>query len=105
MPNEDNLTPREIERRLEILEGATKQLIPSDSGTLPTPTAIFTVVASGVVGASQATIPHGLGYIPTIYGIVMTTAGIMYQSAAPDVTNVYVFADTVARQANIIVGR
>lgn len=105
MPIPDNLTMRTIERRLENLEAQVLASVPSDAGALPTPSSILTTLASGTVGASQATVAHGLSYTPKIYAVVMVTAGTMWQSQAPDATNIYLTADAASRQANIWLGR
>ena len=105
MPNvEANSEPRYLERRFEALEAATGQTAPTYSGVVSTPTALFKSLASGAIGTVQVTVAHGLSYIPVIYGVTMTTAGIIFQSAVPDATNIYLTADAAARQANISLG-
>lgn len=107
MPNMEAITNyRYLERRLEALEAATGQTAPSWGGAAPTPTALFTQVASGAIGTAEVTVAHGLSYTPTIYGVVMTTAGIIQKSTtATDATNIYLKADAAARQALITLGR
>lgn len=106
MPNLDvNEDPRYLARRITSLEAATGQSAPAFGGAAPTPSALLVTLASGAVGSSQATVAHGLSYTPKIYGVVMTTAGAIYQSQSPDGTNIYLTADASARQANIILGR
>lgn len=105
MPNfEVDSDPRYLERRLEALEAATGQSAPGYGGTVSAPTALLVTLASGPIGAAPVTVAHGLPYIPHIYGIVMTSAGIIYQQAAPDATNIYLEADAAARTANVILG-
>lgn len=106
MPIPDNLDGRHIERRFQALEAQIPSyVIPSDAGALPTPISDKVFVASGVMTTGQQSIAHGLAYTPKIYGIVMTTAGSVFQSAVPDATNVYVTPDATSRQCIFTLGR
>lgn len=55
------------------------------------------------VGTSQATIAHGLGYMPSVVTITMTSPGNIYKSASSDSTNIYLTADSAGRTAEIFV--
>lgn len=104
MPDPSNLEPRGIERRFENLELATGQTPPLSTGALA-PVTMLPILASGAIGTVQVTVAHGLSYIPKIIGLVMTSAGIIFQSASPDATNVYLTADAAARTANLTLSR
>jgi len=105
MPNtQANSEPSYLERRFEALEAATGQTAPTFGGAVPTPAPLHTLLASGAIGTVQVAVAHGLTYTPVIYGIVMTSAGNIQQSAAPDATNIYLKADAASRTANITLG-
>ncbi len=73
------------------------------AGTTPA-TSILVKLAANTVGATQATIAHGLSYTPNIYSIVMTSAGTVWRSAATDAPNIYLTADSASRTCDIWLG-
>lgn len=63
------------------------------SDTYPSPKSYEDVVVSGTTDASagtQSSHAHGLGYTPKRVQLLPKSNGIVYQSAAPDATNIYV---------------
>lgn len=62
------------------------------------------LLASTTVGTTQVAVPHGLGYVPSIFQITMTSGGTIWRSAPSDATNVYLTADSSGRTADICVG-
>lgn len=96
---------RYMERWAEFVEATLLITVPSWSGAAPTPTSILTRTAIQTVGTSQAVIAHGLSFTPKIYAIVNKTTGMIWESQAPDATNVYLTADAAARQCYVWLGR
>lgn len=82
--------------------GTHNTLEPNHTATLAKATTMKALGAQ-TVGASQATIAHGLGYTPTEIQITMTSAGTMWRSAASDGTNIYLTADAAGRTAEVFV--
>lgn len=63
------------------------------SDTYPSPKSYEDVVVSGTTDASagtQSAHAHGLGYTPKRVQLLPKGNGVIYQSAAPDATNIYV---------------
>lgn len=63
------------------------------SDTYPSPKSYEDVVVSGTTDASagtQSAHAHGLGYTPKRVQLLPKSNGVVYQSAAPDATNIYV---------------
>jgi hypothetical protein len=50
---------------------------------------VITGTTSGTVG-TQTAHAHGLGATPFTYNIRMKSNGVVYESAVPDATNIYV---------------
>lgn len=73
----------------------------AEIGIVPATLTTFTTA----VGSRQKTIAHGLAYTPSVYSIVPTSAGQIFQYASPDATNIYLQADIVGRTCNIGLGR
>jgi hypothetical protein len=86
---------------------------PTANGTISTPndrsTNAFRVPLTGrslgaqTVGASQATIAHGLPWTPREVRIRMTSTGMIWESAAADATNIYLTADDANRTCEVTV--
>ena len=63
------------------------------SDTYPSPKSYEDVVVSGTTDATagtQSTHAHGLGYTPKRVQLLPKSNGVVYQSASPDATNIYV---------------
>lgn len=82
---------------------------PTDSGNVTTPNhKHLTIVpmaglalGAKTVGATQATIAHGLPWIPKEIRVIMTSAGTIWRSAASDATNIYLTADDANRTCEV----
>lgn len=59
---------------------------------------------SATVDSTQTAVPHGLPYAPRATTITMRSPGSVWQSAPPDAVNVYLTADSLSRQVDILVG-
>jgi hypothetical protein len=55
------------------------------------------------VGATEATIAHGLPWTPREIQVVMTSAGTVWKSKASDATNIYLTADDAGRTCEVTV--
>ena len=58
-------------------------------GYNPVEDVVITGTTSGTAG-TQTAHTHGLGYTPKRVDILPTSNGVIYQSASPDATNLYV---------------
>lgn len=61
--------------------------------SVPSPKAFEDVAISGTTSATpgtQTAHAHGLGYVPSRVQLLPTSNGVIYQSANPDATNIYV---------------
>lgn len=81
----------------------TNQTSPNHAGTFTRIVGVLKALGAQTVGASQATIAHGLAYTPTEVQVTMTSAGTIWKSAASDGTNIYLTADDADRTAEIFV--
>jgi len=59
---------------------------------------VLTALTEQTVGTAQATIAHGLAATPTTVILLPTTAGQVWQSAAPNATNIFLTADAAGRK-------
>jgi hypothetical protein len=82
---------------------ATNQVGPNHAGTFSRVVGVLKALGAQTVGATQATIAHGLAYTPTEVQVTMTSAGTIWKSAASDGTNIYLTADDAGRTAEIFV--
>ncbi len=90
----------------KLLQGlltATNQVAPLH-GTAFANTSTHPILTNKTVNSAQTTIAHGLGYVPKVYSVLMTSAGTIWRSAASDATNIYLTADANARTCDIILG-
>jgi hypothetical protein len=81
----------------------TNQTAPNHTGTFSRTVGILKALGAQTVGATQATIAHGLAYTPTEVQVTMTSAGTIWKSAASDGTNIYLTADDAGRTAEVFV--
>ena len=81
---------------------ATNKITPNHKTTITVPTQGLPLGAQ-TVGASPATIAHGLPWIPREIRIQMTSAGTIWKSAVSDATNIYLTADDADRTAEVFV--
>ncbi|MHB8507721.1 MAG: hypothetical protein ACYDGR_03630 [Candidatus Dormibacteria bacterium] len=58
---------------------------------------VAAVLAQATIGVAQVAIAHDLGYVPTEVRLLPTSAGQVWQSAAPDPTNIYLTGDAAGR--------
>jgi parallel beta-helix repeat protein len=56
------------------------------------------------IADTQTSVPHGLPYVPQSVTVLKTSPGDVWQSAAPDATNVYLRADAAGRTVEILAG-
>jgi hypothetical protein len=56
----------------------------------------FKVLSNVSVGTTQTAIAHGLGYTPSKVIILPRTNAVIWQSAVPDSTNIYLTASVAA---------
>jgi parallel beta-helix repeat protein len=56
------------------------------------------------VGTAETAVPHGLPFVPQSVTVLKTSPGDIWQSSAPDATNVYLRADAAGRTVEILAG-
>ena len=83
------------------LSSHAAMLVPFPGGATLTPTR---AVPSIAVGTTQLAVPHGLGHVPESVVVTARSTGQIWQSAAPDATNVYLTADGPGRLCDLLVG-
>jgi hypothetical protein len=82
--------------------GATNVITPNNANAKIFPVSGVNLGAQ-TVGATEATIAHGLPWAPREIRVVMTSAGTVWKSKASTTTNIYLTADDAGRTCEVTV--
>ena len=85
-----------------FVASATNVITPNHRHTTIVPLTGLSLGAQ-TIGASEATIAHGLPWIPREIRIVMTSTGMVWKSKASTATNIYLIADDNNRTCEVYV--
>jgi hypothetical protein len=82
--------------------GATNVITPNNANAKIFPVSGVNLGAQ-TVGATEATIAHGLPWTPREIRVVMTSTGMIWKSKASTTTNIYLTADDAGRTCEVTV--